>query len=632
MNKKFLLPFFVLAAILTLSSCSNKLKPLAEQYIKAEPQPLEAIGGKVPVTINATFPAKWFNKKAVVTVTPVLRYQGGEAWGTSYTYQGEKVKGNNQVIPQKEGANVTMKSSFTYKPEMKKSELYLTFDAKIKNKTVKLPDVKIGEGVIATSELADAATATAAIAADKFQRIIKEAHDANIMFLIQQANLRAKELNSDAIKEWKDLVKNADEAPNQNVAIEISAYASPDGGFKLNNTLAENREGNTTKYLNKELKKMKVDAPVDARYTAQDWEGFKELVSASNLQDKDLVLRVISMYQDPETREKEIKNISAVYSDLAETILPQLRRSRLTANIEIIGKSDDEISALAKSNPSELNIEEILYAATLTNNDGEKMAIYTKASELYPNCYRTWNNIGMMAFKAGDLAKAEQMFNKSNSIKNNASANMNLGLIALTKGDQAKAQQLFGNAAGVNELSEALGVLYLEQGEYAKAVNSFGSVKTNNAALAQILVKDYSKASQTLNGVANPDAVTSYLKAVVAARTNDANGVINNLKAAIAADKNMAKEAAIDLEFAKYATPPTWSSSSHAGRSYANGPPQRGSPRLRSSTAKYPPSGRSLRRSTSPAPAGPNASAPRASEPSSTPSTRASWCTTHRAK
>ena len=417
-----------------------------------------------------------------------------------------------------------------------------------------MPEIKIGEGVVATSELADAATATAAIAADKFQRIIKEAHDANIMFLIQQANLRASETNSDAIKEWKELVKNADEAPNQNVAIEIGAYASPDGGVKLNTGLAERREGNTSKFLAKELKKMKVEIPVDAKYPAQDWDGFKELVSKSNLQDKDLVLRVLSMYQDPETREKEIKNISAVYSDLAETILPQLRRSRLTANVEIIGKSDEEISALAKSNPSELNIEEILYAATLTTNDAEKMAIYTKASELYPNCYRTCNNVVMMAFKAGDLNKAEQMFNKSNSVKNNPEANMNLGLIALTKGDQAKAQQLFGNAAGVNELSEALGVLYLEQGEWAKAANSFGSVKTNNAALAQILVKAYSKASQTLHAVANPDATTAYLKAIVAARTNDANGVVSNLKNAIALDKNMAKEAAIDLEFAKYAT------------------------------------------------------------------------------
>ena len=553
MNKKFLLPFFVLAAILTLSSCSNKLKPLAEQYIKAEPQPLEAIGGKVPVTINATFPAKWFNKKAVVTVTPVLRYQGGEAWGTSYTYQGEKVKGNNQVIPQKEGANVTMKSSFTYKPEMKKSELYLTFDAKIKNKTVKLPDVKIGEGVIATSELADAATATAAIAADKFQRIIKEAHDANIMFLIQQANIRSSELKT--AKEFNKEVANVNEAANKKISnIEVSAYASPDGGVSLNTTLAENREGNTTKMLSKDLKKAKIDAPIDAKYTAQDWEGFQELVSKSNIQDKELILRVLSMYQDPAQREQEIKNISSVYKTLADEILPQLRRSRLTLNYEIIGKSDEEIAKLASSNPSELNVEELLYAATLPNDPAKQEAIYTQATKQFPNDYRAFNNLGKLAYQAGNVDKAESYFKKAASVNASPEVNMNLGLISLIKGDKAAAEAYFGKAAGTKELGESMGNLYIAQGQYERAVNSFGDSKTNSAALAQILAKDYNKAKNTLANVERPDAYTDYLMAVLGARTNNSSMVTSSLKSAVAKDPSLAKKAATDLEFAKYFT------------------------------------------------------------------------------
>jgi tetratricopeptide (TPR) repeat protein len=445
-----------------------------------------------------------------------------------------------------------MRAKFEYKPAMKKSELYLTFDAKIKNKSVRLPDIKIADGVIATSALADAATANPAIGADKFQRIIKEKYDADIMFLIQQAELRSRELTKSEITDWNNLVENANQAPNQNVAIEISAYASPDGGVKLNEALAGRRETNTRNYLNRELQKRKIDVPLDTRYTAQDWEGFRDLVSKSNLQDKELVLRVLSMYTDPAEREREIKNISAVFKSLADEILPQLRRSRLTANIEIIGKSDEEITALAKNNAGMLSIEEILYAATLTNNEAEKETIYTKASGTYPTDYRTWNNIGMQRYRAGDYAKAEEMFNKANSVRNNSEANINLGLLALQKGDKARAQQLFGSASGVPELGEALGLLYLTQGDYARAVSSFAGLKSNNAALAQILTKDYSTAAQTLNAVKKPDAITDYLKAVVSARTNDATGVVNNMKNAISKDRALAREAAIDLEFARY--------------------------------------------------------------------------------
>ena len=555
MTKKLYLPLLMAMVVALFSSCSKKMGELSADYFTVTPQVLEAVGGKVPATINGKFPEKYFNKKAVVEVTPVLKWNGGEAKGQPATFQGEKVEGNDQTISYKMGGSYTMKTSFDYDPEIAKSELYLEFKATIGKKVVTIPAVKIADGVISTSELVNntLGNANPALGEDAFQRIIKEKHDANIMFLIQQANIRSSELKT--AKEFNKEVANVNEAANKKISnIEVSAYASPDGGVSLNTTLAENREDNTTKLLSKDLKKAKIDAPIDAKYTAQDWEGFQELVSKSNIQDKELILRVLSMYQDPAQREQEIKNISSVYKNLADDILPQLRRSRLTLNYEIIGKSDEEITKLASSNPSELNIEELLYAATLTNDPAKQEAIYTQATKQFPNDYRAYNNLGKLAYQAGNVDKAESYLKKAASVNAAPEVNMNLGLIALTKGDQAKAQQLFGSAAGVAELGEALGVLYLEQGEWAKAANSFGSVKSNNAALAQILTKDYSKASQTLNAVAKPDATTSYLKAIVAARTNDANAVISNLKAAIAADKAMAKEAAIDLEFAKYAT------------------------------------------------------------------------------
>ena len=555
MTRKLYLPL-LMACVLVLSSCGSKMGELSSDYFTVTPQVLEAQAGQVEATINGKFPEKYFNKKAVVEVTPVLKWDGGEATGQSATFQGEKVEGNDQTISYKLGGSYTMRTSFDYVPEMAKSELYLRFKATAGKKTIEIPEVKIADGVISTSELVTQTleSATPATGDDAFQRVIKEKHDANIMFLIQQANVRASELKK--AKEFGEEVKGVNDAANKKISnIEISAYASPDGSLDLNTGLAERRQDNTAKVISRDLKKAKVDATIDTKYTAEDWEGFQELVSKSNIQDKELILRVLSMYKDPEQREQEIKNISSVYETLADEILPQLRRSRLTLNYEIIGKSDEEIAKLADSDYKQLNIEELLYAATLTNDPAKKEAIYTKATQLAPNDFRAYNNLGKLAYQAGDLDKAESYLKKAASLKSDApETNMNLGLIALTKGDKAAAESYLGKAAGAKGLNEALGNLYIAQGQYAKAVSAFGDTKSNSAALAQILAKDYNKANSTLAAVENPDAYTDYLKAVIGARTNNNTMVISSLKAAIAKDATLAKKAATDLEFAKYFT------------------------------------------------------------------------------
>ena len=554
MIKKLYLPLVALL-VLAFSSCS-KMGELSADYFTTNPEVLEAVGGKVPVTITGKFPEKYFKKNAIVEVTPVLRWDGGEAKGQPATFQGEKVQGNDQTISYKTGGTYTMKASFDYVPEMAKSELYLDFKIKKGKKEYTIPSVKIADGVIATSELPTVNSANAALAPDAFQRIIKQAKEAQIMFLIQQANLRANELKSESLKDFnKQVVTVAGDTKNYKLNnIEVSAYASPDGGVKLNTTLAENRQNNTEKYLNKELKKGKIETTVDTKYTAQDWDGFQELVSKSNIQDKDLILRVLSMYNDPEQRETEIKNISSVYKTLADEILPQLRRSRLTLNYEIIGKSDEEIAKLASSNPSELNVEELLYAATLTNDPAKQEAIYTQATKQFPNDYRAFNNLGKLAYQAGNVDKAESYFKKAASVNASPEVNMNLGLISLIKGDKAAAETYFGKAAGTKELGESMGNLYIAQGQYERAVNSFGDSKTNSAALAQILAKDYNKAKNTLANVERPDAYTDYLMAVLGARTNNSSMVTSSLKSAVAKDSSLAKKAATDLEFAKYFT------------------------------------------------------------------------------
>ncbi|MFY9117136.1 MAG: tetratricopeptide repeat protein [Dysgonamonadaceae bacterium] len=558
MNKKLFNVSLALATaiILFATSCSSSLKPLSQSNFKATPSPLETVGMEVPVTINGTFPEKWFHPNATVTITPVLKYAGNkELKATPYTYQGEKAAGNGITISKKRGGNFVMNFKFPYQEGMEVAELFMRFDAQIKNKKANLPDVKVADGVITTSVLADALTTDPSFSDDNFQRIIKEKQEEAIMFLIESAELRQSELTKEGLQAWKKRVEEAFSNPKQQIALEIGGYASPDGPLTLNETLAQQRLKNSLNYLDKEFKKKNISTDINTHYTEEDWEGFKQLVEASDLQDKELIIRILSMYTDPEEREQQIKNLSHIYQELAETVLPELRRARLIASINIIGKTDDEIMSFWRNDPKKLNIEELLYATTLTDNDAEKERIYQYITVNFPQDYRGWNNLGALFYKQGNINKAEQSFNRAAQISPNApEVNMNLALIAMINNDLDKAEELLGKASGAKNLNAALGLLYLKEGEYNKATEAFGNLKSNNAALAQLLVKDYSKASQTLAAIPNPDATTAYLAAIVAARTNNFNDVLTNLQTAIQRDKSMAQKAANDLEFAKYRT------------------------------------------------------------------------------
>ncbi len=549
------------ATALVLTSCSGKLGSLSEDNFKVTPNPLETQAGQVSATINGMFPEKYMNKKAVVTVTPQLRYQTPQGeksvYGEGTTFQGEKVLGNNQTISYLVGGNYTMRTNFAYTPEMQQSDMYLTFDAKIGKKSVKVPAVKVATGIIATSELykRTLASANAALAEDKFQRVSEQRQQANIKFLIGQAQLRKSELQNNSVQEFVRLIGKivADQEGMALDNIEVSAYASPDGGFELNEKLASKRQDVTNEYLQGELKKSKMDAPIDAKYTAEDWEGFQELVAASDIQDKDVILRVLSMYQDPEEREQQIKNISAAFRELTDGILPQLRRARMTINYLLIGRDDDQILEQMKSDASQLSLEEILYGATLYDNDlASSEAAYKKATQYYQQDPRAYNNLARIAYAKGNYEGARMWLDKALRLNpNQPETNANLGMLALQQGDMLSAEDYIAKGANANGLNEVLGNLHLAQGKYAQAELDFEHIQSNSAALAQILNKNYQAAASTLKNVKNADATTDYLRAILNARTGNNGEAASALRAAIAKDPSLADYAAKDLELIK---------------------------------------------------------------------------------
>ena len=543
-------------AMALLTSCGGGLKSLSADNFKVNPHPLETEGGKVQATINGMFPEQYMNRKAVVTVIPELRFTKDgiqqKVQGQPATFQGEKVMGNDQVISYLLGGHYTMKTAFDYQPAMQQSDLYLTFDAKVGNKTVHVPAVKIGNGVIATSELYHQTVASAqpCVAQDAFQRITEQKQEANIRFLIQQAELRKSELQSNSVQDFvKMLQQIARDQEGLNLTdVEISAYASPDGGVQLNEKLANKRQQNTESYVRQQMKDAKLEGGISSEYTAQDWEGFQELVKASNIPDKDVILRVLSMYQDPQEREQQIKNLSQGFRELAEGVLPELRRARMTINYEVIGRDDDQIFEQYQKDASQLSVEELIYAASIATTDTEKENILKTTARLYPKDGRIYNTLGVLAMQQGKEEEAKQYFAQAGDV---TEASANLGLMALQAGDTQTAENLIAKSAGAYGLSEALGNLHLAQGNYALAQQDFGYHPSNSAALAQLLNKDYERAQRTLKNVKDPDAMTDYLAAIVQARQGNRDAAASFLRSAIQKDPSLKAYADKDLEFKK---------------------------------------------------------------------------------
>ena len=549
--------------ILTLSACSlvlmtscSKLGKLSADNFSVTPNPLETVGGKVPATVEGQFPEKFMNKKATVTVVPELRYGNGQvAKGQAVTFQGEKVMANHKVISYRLGGRYTMKTVFDYVPAMQKSDMYLAFDARIGNSKVNVPAIKVATGVIATAELYRKAMQQggACLALDSFQRVIDHKQEANVKFLINQANLRSNELKNNSVREFVSMLKriNADREKLAIKNVEVQAYASPEGGFTFNDKLANKRQNGSEGYVKQQLKGTNLQTDIDAHYTAQDWEGFMKLVQASKIQDKDVILRVLSMYKDPQEREQQIRNMSEGFRELADGILPELRRSRLIINYQTIGRSDQQIKQQYAADPTKLSLEELLYAASLTNDVKAKKAIYKKTTELYDRDYRAYNNLAALALNEGDEHTANSYLSQALQANRKApEAYANKAYINLTHGEIAEAEHNLADATEANGFNEIIGNLHIARGNYANATDELFN-DNNSAALAQLLNKNYVAAEQTLKAIKQPNGLTYYLFAVLNARQGKNDTAAKYLKEALQKDPSLAEYAKNDLELAK---------------------------------------------------------------------------------
>jgi tetratricopeptide (TPR) repeat protein len=572
MKKLSYLASFLIAALL-LGSCGG-IDQMKEEYgtlqFTTTPKVLEMHGGEVEYTIEGEIPPEWFNKKAIVEFTPVLTYEGGEKELESKTFQGEDVEANNKAIGFETGGTIEFNGTFAYDEAMRESQLVMRGVARVAegDESLPLPDRQIAKGVKATPNLV-MINPKPTMALDKYERITTQDQVADIHYVIERDNVRDSELEQGDIKELEKFIKEVEKATNKNYEqVTIHGYASPDGPMDLNERLSKGRKSSANTYLDEVLDKKKLSEDqakriYEGKATTEDWEGFKKMVQESNIQDKDLILRVLSMYSDPEVREKEIKNMAETFKVLAEDILPKLRRSEMNITVENVGLSDEEIKDYVKTKPDTISLEAALYAGTQLYQDlDDKLTAFELASEIEPNCVRAYNNIAYVKIKQGNFNEAQDALEKASDLKEGYPHVVNnMGVVELENGNFEEAEELFLDATDAGqEVEYNLGIVNIKKGDYEAALNYLQNQESFNTGLAMLLGGKPGEAEVMLNQMDEISALNNYLQAVIAARNNNQEDVFNNLRTAIEKDSELAELAATDMEFVEYMENETFNS------------------------------------------------------------------------
>ena len=553
---------FILAAVASatlLASCGGLGK--MEKYIEelgatSEPDPLIVQGDSIELNISGKFPAKYFHKKVIVEATPVLTYDGGETSFDMQGYQGEDAAGNYTVIPYEAGASFSYTDKIAYTSGMEVSELELRISGSKGSQTADFEPLKIGTGVITTPYLLQNDDRPA-MSSDNFQRVLSFTKDATINYAYNSSSVRSGELRDQDIKDLKSFIEECAAADSLVITgTSVEAYASPEGEITLNEDLALERAESSNAVVSKEMKRRKIEVENPETFyqnnpKGEDWEGFKSMMEASEIEDKHLILRVLEMYSDKQKREQEIKNIAKTYKEIEKEILPSLRRSQISVNYDVEGYTDEELKALVMSNPDILTVEEILFAATLFDGLNDKLTIYEHAERLYPSDYRGANNVGYVLFMQAKPDEAAGQFEKAWNIQQAPEVANNMGITARLNGDRDGALDYFSQSSSA-EASYNKALVQVQNGNYSSAVSNMGNNNTMNSALAKLLNEDVSGAKAAIDNSNDDSAMANYLRAVIAARQNDGAAVLSNLGKAVSADSTLADKAKEDMEFRDY--------------------------------------------------------------------------------